>query len=251
MSQLITIYSSILPVDCHIIRGRLEKEGIKSYIFDENIVLVHPYRAEAVGGVKLKVPDALYDKSREVLSLIEDDYLVDDEGVYQLYEVFDEEIIRQERLIRLRIQIRDNPSILDEAKIIKEIECIADNPAIFIETEKQFIEYRRNKFVFRWKDFLYELLDYDGNIFKYFRSRPLLFYLEEELLDNYIRENNETVKYICPICGSDNVIKSTAVDYNWSIVQIITVILGALLIGPGVFISRRKCHCFNCGNNYN
>lgn len=252
MSQLLTVYSSIFPIDCHIIKGRLESEGIKCYIHDENIVAVHPYRAEAVGGVKLKVPQVFVDKAREILSLIGEEFLVDNDGVYQLREVFDQEIIRQEGLIRLRIKIRENPSILNEDTVIKEIESIADNPGLFIETERQFIENRRNKFSFKWKEFWYELLDYDGNIINYFRSKPSLFYLEEELLDNYIQDKTETEteKYICPICGSDNVIKSAAVDYNWSFLQVISVFLGAVLIGPGFFIPRRKYHCFSCGNNY-
>jgi len=56
MVKLETIFSSNIPVDCYILKGRLETDGFDCFVFDENIVWVHPFKAVAIGGVKLKVP---------------------------------------------------------------------------------------------------------------------------------------------------------------------------------------------------
>jgi len=51
-----TIYNSNIPVNCHILKGRLESDGLACFLFDEQTVWVHPFYAVAIGGVKLKVP---------------------------------------------------------------------------------------------------------------------------------------------------------------------------------------------------
>jgi hypothetical protein len=38
MKKLKTIFSSNIPVVCHIIRGRLETECIRCFIYDENMI---------------------------------------------------------------------------------------------------------------------------------------------------------------------------------------------------------------------
>lgn len=51
-----TIFTSNIPIDCHILKGRLQSDGLDPFIFDENIIWLDPFKAVAIGGVKLKVP---------------------------------------------------------------------------------------------------------------------------------------------------------------------------------------------------
>lgn len=45
-------------IDTHILKARLEAEGIQCYIFDEHIVSMNPLYNITVGGIKLKVDEA-------------------------------------------------------------------------------------------------------------------------------------------------------------------------------------------------
>ena len=67
--ELKTIYTSNTPVECYIIKGRLESEGLDCFIFDDNIIWVNPFRAVAVGGVKLKVPSVQVEFAEKIMSL--------------------------------------------------------------------------------------------------------------------------------------------------------------------------------------
>ena len=68
MTKLITVYSSNIPIDCHILKGRLESEGIPCFIYDEQMICVHPFVAVAIGGVKLKVPFDKYFQSQKIIN---------------------------------------------------------------------------------------------------------------------------------------------------------------------------------------
>ncbi len=250
MGQFTVIFSSIFPVDCHFIKGRLEREGVNCFIDDEHIITVHPFRAVSVGGVKLKVSRNDLSRAKEILSLIEDGFLVDETGVYSLDEAFDNECARQEKILGLRSRIRQDPGLLEDDKILGQIRSLCDDPGGFIAIERKYQEYREYRFRFSWEEFWTELLDFEGNIFRYFRRTPHTFHLEEELLDLSIRKQPPDIQYICPICSSDNVTRSSAIDHVWSLRVIISVFIGAFIIGPGIYIPRIKCHCFNCGNNF-
>jgi len=78
--KLETIYTSNIPIDCHILRGRLESEGLDCFIFDDRIVWVHPFFAVAVGGVKLKVPINQIEFGEKIISLVKQGKLIDDKG---------------------------------------------------------------------------------------------------------------------------------------------------------------------------
>lgn len=71
MTKLLTIFSSNIPVDCHILKGRLSTDGIDCFIFDEQIVWVDPFKAVAIGGVKLKVPSNQFDLVIETMKIKE------------------------------------------------------------------------------------------------------------------------------------------------------------------------------------
>ena len=90
--QLKTVYTSLTPIVCSIVRGRLDSEGITCFVYDENIVWVHPFRALAVGGVKLKVPEDQLERAQKIISLLETGRLCDENGAYAMADMFENEI---------------------------------------------------------------------------------------------------------------------------------------------------------------
>lgn len=54
---LITFKTFDNPIDAHILRCKLENEGILCYLFDEHIVSINPLFNLTVGGIKLKIND--------------------------------------------------------------------------------------------------------------------------------------------------------------------------------------------------
>ena len=69
--KLVTIASYPQPIEAHIAKGRLEAEGILCFLADENIVSVHPFYSNAVGGVKLKVREEEAEKAYTILQQID------------------------------------------------------------------------------------------------------------------------------------------------------------------------------------
>ena len=55
-------------IDAHIILGRMEEEGIKCWLKDENTVTVTPFFNNAVGGIKLMVDKTQLEKANELLN---------------------------------------------------------------------------------------------------------------------------------------------------------------------------------------
>jgi predicted RNA-binding Zn-ribbon protein involved in translation (DUF1610 family) len=65
--KLVTVASFPQPIEAHIAKGRLEAEGILCFLGDENIVSVHPFYSNAVGGVKLKVREEEAEQALAIL----------------------------------------------------------------------------------------------------------------------------------------------------------------------------------------
>ncbi|ASU35383.1 putative signal transducing protein [Mucilaginibacter xinganensis] len=83
--KIVTFESYYDPMLAHIIRSRLEANGIACFIADENIVMGNPIYNQAVGGVKLKVFEKDVARCREILAnegdLHENDHIeIDDEN---------------------------------------------------------------------------------------------------------------------------------------------------------------------------
>ena len=58
-------------IDAHIVKGRLEDQGIHCWLKDENLsaLIVDPILTNAVsGGIKLMVPEAELEKAMEILN---------------------------------------------------------------------------------------------------------------------------------------------------------------------------------------
>ncbi|MCC9167662.1 putative signal transducing protein [Pontibacter harenae] len=78
--KLVTIATYNDPTEAHILKGRLEAEGIVCFLGDEHIVGAHPFYAVAVGGVKLKVLENDAEEARTILEQIQsgnNEYLLD------------------------------------------------------------------------------------------------------------------------------------------------------------------------------
>ncbi len=244
--DLITIYRSNIPVDCHILKGRLESEGIDVYIFDENIISVHPFYATAVRGVKLRVPSGQADMAKKLMSLIRQDKLIDSTGEYEITPVFENELIRQNEILELKSRIRRNPSLIDKPHNIKTIWLDHEEMEKVIEYEKSFQEISSRKLDFSWKQFWYELLDPDRSIFKYLRVKPAEYFLEKELVENYENPVDSKKQYTCPNCGSHEVSYGYAIDNRW---HILYLILSLLIAFPFPWM-RKNHHCFHCKHDF-
>src|SRR2546423_7796103 len=54
-------------IDAHIVMGRLQEEGINCWLKDENTVTIDPILTNAVGGIKLMVPEVQAERAFELL----------------------------------------------------------------------------------------------------------------------------------------------------------------------------------------
>ncbi|WP_242926978.1 putative signal transducing protein [Pontibacter vulgaris] len=79
--RLITIATFNEPTEAHIVKGRLEAEGIPCFLGDEHIVSAQPFYSVAVGGVKLRVTEGDAEEARALLAHIQGgtgEYILDD-----------------------------------------------------------------------------------------------------------------------------------------------------------------------------
>lgn len=66
--NLIAIRSFDSYIDANIILGKLEGEGIICFLRDEYTVSVNPFLSNAIGGIKLTVPENQADRAKELLA---------------------------------------------------------------------------------------------------------------------------------------------------------------------------------------
>ncbi|MDR2815157.1 MAG: DUF2007 domain-containing protein [Proteiniphilum sp.] len=71
MAQLTTIKTFTYPHEAYVIRGKLESEGIRTFLKDEMTVQVYNFYSNAVGGVKLQVFAEDADKALDILDNVE------------------------------------------------------------------------------------------------------------------------------------------------------------------------------------
>lgn len=69
--QLHTLKSFENPIDAHLLRTKLEVEGISCYLVDEHIVSLNPIYSNAVGGIKLKVAPENFSRAMEIVAQME------------------------------------------------------------------------------------------------------------------------------------------------------------------------------------
>nr|WP_067061152.1 DUF2007 domain-containing protein [Mucilaginibacter sp. L294] len=66
--KIITLEQYYDPMLAHIIRTRLEDNGISCFIADDNIISANPIYSNAVGGIKLKIFERDLERCREILA---------------------------------------------------------------------------------------------------------------------------------------------------------------------------------------
>lgn len=252
-NTLVSVFNSPYPVDSYIIKGRLETEGIKCFVFDENVISVNPFNSVTIGGVKLKVRDDQLEMAESILQKIENHRLFDENGEYELYEIFENEIRRQECILRLRKSIHENPKILGnqfEISTILEPEWFSDTETQeIIHRETGFYNESNTKFKFSWKKFLLAFLDYERGNEKFRPGRPNEFYLEKDILNNFEKAGEEADPgrgYKCPNCNSSNVRFGLAMNYRYDILYLV---LSLLILAP-LPPFRKNYHCFDCGHSF-
>lgn len=246
MHQLTTVFCSNIPMDCHILKGRLETEGIPCFIYDENLIWVYPFRAVAIGGAKLKVPGSNLTQARKIINRLKNGQLTDENGDYSLSEIFNHEIIRQNEILIQKSRIRNDSSLINSPEKLASRILSANEIKKIVEAEKEFKTIAKRKFVFSWKQFLYELFDFERDVFRYLRPKPTDYYIEKEIVDNYIRPKESEPAVNCPNCNSDNTYFGFAIDFKWDILYLI---ISVMALTP-LFLIRKKNHCFNCGHNF-
>ncbi|HEU5078313.1 MAG TPA: DUF2007 domain-containing protein [Opitutaceae bacterium] len=64
-----TVASFGSPMEAQMLRARLEGSGIAAFLRDENMVTLDWLASNAVGGVKVDVPDDDYEKAMELLTI--------------------------------------------------------------------------------------------------------------------------------------------------------------------------------------
>ena len=66
--ELVTLLKYLQPVEAHILKGKLESEGIAAAVFDENFSTIYPFAAQLTGGVHLKVRAEDLERAKEILA---------------------------------------------------------------------------------------------------------------------------------------------------------------------------------------
>ena len=68
---MITLKTFDNSIDAHLLKTKLESEGISCVLFDENIVSLDPLYNMAVGGIKLRIAEN--DQEKAILEAVFDD----------------------------------------------------------------------------------------------------------------------------------------------------------------------------------
>lgn len=67
MKDWITVLTLTYPHEAHLVKGKLESEGIEVQLIDEMTVQVHNFYSNAIGGIKLSVRKADFQRARQIL----------------------------------------------------------------------------------------------------------------------------------------------------------------------------------------
>lgn len=68
--EWITIARLLVPMDAHILRGRLEAEGIPALVADGQLVQTNNLLSVAVGGVRVQVPEPFVAEALAIMAAI-------------------------------------------------------------------------------------------------------------------------------------------------------------------------------------
>ncbi len=82
--MMVTVASYSFPYEAHIARAQLESEGIPAFVADEHTINMQWLYSDALGGVKVQVPEALAGRARILLSQDNSDCVVALQGEEKL-----------------------------------------------------------------------------------------------------------------------------------------------------------------------
>lgn len=72
MEQLVTIKTFTYPHETYVTRGKLESEGIQTFLKDEMTVQVHNFYSNAIGGVKLQVSSEDVERALSIIDSVKE-----------------------------------------------------------------------------------------------------------------------------------------------------------------------------------
>ncbi len=78
--MLVTISRYSFPYEAHIAKSRLDSEGVPSFVADEHTVNMQWLFSNALGGVRLQVPEAYVHVAQAILAEDREQDLVEDQG---------------------------------------------------------------------------------------------------------------------------------------------------------------------------
>jgi len=78
--SLITLKTFDNSIDAHILKSKLESEGIVCYLFDEHTVTMNPLYNVTVGGIKLKINESDLELAQEIYNSIQITPFTNDEN---------------------------------------------------------------------------------------------------------------------------------------------------------------------------
>lgn len=78
--ELVTIKTYDNSIETHLMKSKLEFEGVKCFVFDENIVSFNPLLSVAFGGIKIKINKKDLLKASNVIKAINEYKYLDEEN---------------------------------------------------------------------------------------------------------------------------------------------------------------------------
>lgn len=78
--MLVTISRYSMPYEAHIAKARLDSEGIPAFVADEHTINMQWLYSNALGGVRLQVPEAYVEAARKVLEEDREQDLLEEQG---------------------------------------------------------------------------------------------------------------------------------------------------------------------------
>jgi hypothetical protein len=78
--KLVTVKTFDNSIDAHILKSKLESEGVDCYLFDEHLTHLYPIYNVTLGGIKLKINEFDTQKVIALLNEIDNTPLTDNNG---------------------------------------------------------------------------------------------------------------------------------------------------------------------------
>ena len=89
--KLVTVGTFDMPTEAHLAKGLLEANGLTAFLADELTVGVAWHLSNAVGGIKLQVPETDVERATGILAAREDPSIDAEEGLSNLPEMEESE----------------------------------------------------------------------------------------------------------------------------------------------------------------